>query len=43
MKAYWISLYVKVENQDNLKKYAEVVTPVIKSYGGVPLVRGGNH
>ena len=23
MKAYWISLYVKVENQDNLKKYAE--------------------
>ena len=22
MKAYWISLYVKVENQDNLKKYA---------------------
>ena len=43
MKAYWISLYVKVENQDNLKKYAEVVTPIIKSYGGVPLVRGGNH
>ena len=43
MKAYWISLYVKVENQDNLKKYAEVVTPIIKSFGGVPLVRGGNH
>ena len=43
MKAYWISLYVKVENQENLKKYAEVVTPIIKSFGGVPLVRGGNH
>ena len=43
MKAYWISLYVKVENQDNLKKYAEVVTPIIKSFGGVPLVRGGKH
>ena len=43
MKAYWISLYVKVENQDNLKKYAETVTPIIKSFGGVPLVRGGNH
>ena len=43
MKAYWISLYVKVENQDNLKRYAETVTPIIKSFGGVPLVRGGNH
>tara|TARA_B100000035_G_C20672568_1_gene410269 strand:+ start:167 stop:466 length:300 start_codon:yes stop_codon:yes gene_type:complete len=40
-KAYWISLYIKVENQDNLKKYAETVTPIIKSYGGKPLVRGG--
>ena len=43
MKAYWISLYVKVENQDNLKRYAETVTPIIKSFGGVPLVRGGNY
>ena len=43
MKAYWISLYTKVENQDNLKKYSEVATPVIKSFGGVPLVRGGKH
>tara|TARA_A100001234_G_scaffold145488_1_gene127852 strand:- start:30 stop:329 length:300 start_codon:yes stop_codon:yes gene_type:complete len=40
-KGYWISLYVKVENQDNLKKYAETVTPIIKSYGGKALVRGG--
>ena len=43
MKAYWISLYVKVENQDNLKRYAETVTPIIKSFGGVPLVRGGKY
>ena len=43
MKSYWISLYLKVENQDNLKKYAEVVTPIIKSFGGVPLIRGGKH
>ena len=42
-KGYWISLYIKVDNQQNLKKYAETVTPVIKSYGGVPLVRGGKH
>tara|TARA_B110000090_G_C13042087_1_gene316043 strand:+ start:49 stop:345 length:297 start_codon:yes stop_codon:yes gene_type:complete len=43
MKAYWISLYKKVENQNNLKRYSEVATPVIKSFGGVPLVRGGKH
>ena len=42
-KGYWISLYVKVENQENLKKYAETVTPIIKSYGGKPLVRGGKY
>ena len=43
MKAYWISLYLKIDNQENLKKYAEKVTPIIKGFGGVPLVRGGNH
>jgi uncharacterized protein (DUF1330 family) len=42
-KGYWISLYTKIKNQENLKKYAEVVTPIIKSFGGVPLVRGGKH
>ena len=42
-KGYWISLYFKVDNQDSLKKYAETVTPIIKSYGGIPLVRGGKH
>ena len=43
MKAYWIALYKKINNVDNLKKYAEIVTPIIKSYGGKPLVRGGNY
>ena len=42
-KGYWISLYTKVENQENLKKYAKTVKPIIKSFGGIPLVRGGNH
>ena len=42
-KGYWISLYTKVENQENLKKYAEVVAPIIISFGGVPLVRGGKY
>ena len=35
-KGYWISLYSKIENQENLKKYSEVVTPIIKSFGGIP-------
>ena len=42
-KGYWISLYLKVEDQENLKKYSEAVIPVIKNFGGVPLIRGGNH
>ena len=42
-KAYWISLYKKIDNHENLKKDAEIVTPIIKSYGGVALVRGGKY
>ena len=42
-KGYWISLYLKIDDQENLKKYAETVTPIIKSFGGVSLVRGGKH
>ena len=40
-KGYWISLYIKIDNQDNYKQYAETIIPIVKSYGGVPLVRGG--
>ena len=43
MKGYWIALYTKIENVDNLKKYAEAATPVIRKYGGIPLVRGGKY
>ena len=42
-KGYWISLYLKVNNKENLKKYAETVTPIIKGFGGTPLVRGGKY
>ena len=42
-KGYWISLYSKVENQENLNEYSKVVIPIIKSFGGVPLIRGGEH
>ena len=43
MKGYWIALYKKIENMDNLKNYAAKVTPIIKSYGGKPLIRGGKY
>jgi len=42
-KSYWISLYTKIDSLENLKKYAEIVTPIIKRFGGVPLVRGGKY
>ena len=43
MKGYWIALYTKIQSVDNLKKYSEVATPVIKKYGGIPLIRGGKY
>ena len=43
MKGYWIALYKKIDSMDNLKSYAAKVTPIIKSYGGKPLVRGGKY
>ena len=42
-KGYWISLYLEINSQENLKKYAETVFPIIKSFGGVPYIRGGIH
>ena len=43
MKGYWVALYKKINNTENLKDYATKVTPIIKSYGGKPLVRGGKY
>jgi len=42
-KGYWVSLYYKIDNIEKLKLYAKTVTPIIESYGGVPLVRGGKY
>ncbi len=42
-KGYWISLYIKIENQENYKKYADTITPIVKSFGGIALIRGGEH
>ena len=41
MKSYWIALYTEIKNMDNYKKYSKIAIPVIKKYGGIPLVRGG--
>ena len=43
MKGYWVSLYLKVDSQENLKKYSQAVVPIIKAFGGVPIIRGGQH
>ena len=43
MKGYWIALYKTVHDAKNLKDYSVKVTPVIKSYGGKPVVRGGDY
>tara|TARA_Y100000591_G_scaffold201386_1_gene174237 strand:+ start:630 stop:929 length:300 start_codon:yes stop_codon:yes gene_type:complete len=42
-KGYWISLYLKIDNKENYDKYAETIIPIVKSFGGVPLIRGGEH
>lgn len=42
-KCYWISLYTRIDDLEKLKKYAETVTPIIKSYGAVPIIRGGKY
>ena len=40
MKGYWIALYKRIDNSDNLKKYGDMATPIIKNFGGKALVRG---
>jgi len=42
-KGYWLAIYNKIENKDNLGNYAKKATETIKSYGGKPLVRGGKY
>ncbi len=42
-KGYWLATYKKIENKENLGNYAAKATETIKSYGGKPLVRGGNY
>ena len=43
MRGYWVALYNKIDSAENLKKYSSIVTPIIKRFGGKPLVRGGEY
>ena len=43
MKGYWVALYKKIDSTENLKNYSTIVTPIIKHFGGRPLVRGGEY
>mgnify|MGYP001424011754 CR=1 FL=1 len=43
MKTYWVSLYLEISSKDDLKKYGESAIPIIKRFGGKPLVRGGKY
>ena len=40
---YWVALYKKINSIKNLEDYSTKVTPIIKSFGGKPLVRGGEY
>jgi len=42
-KGYWIALYKKIENTNNLDDYAKNATETIIKHGGKPLVRGGKY
>ena len=41
MKAYWIATYQDLKNPENIKRYAEKASPIIKKYNGIILARGG--
>ena len=42
-KGIWIAVYEKIENMENLKKYAVKATEVIGKYSGKFIVRGGKN
>ena len=42
-KAYWITKYKKINNQEALERYAKKAKKVIESFGGKALVRGGKY
>ena len=43
MKGYWVALYKKIYSKKNLEDYSVKVTPIIKSFAGKRLIRGGKY
>ena len=43
MKAYWVCIYEKIENEDKLKEYAVKAKLAIEKFFGKFLVRGGKN
>tara|TARA_B100000941_G_C28444748_1_gene521675 strand:+ start:703 stop:990 length:288 start_codon:yes stop_codon:yes gene_type:complete len=41
MKAYWVCIYEKINNEDKLKEYAARAIPALEKYSGKILARGG--
>ncbi len=42
-KAYWITKYKKINDQEALGRYAEKAKKIIELFGGKALVRGGKY
>lgn len=43
MKGYWVCIYEKIDNNEKLKEYASKAKPVVESFSGKFLVRGGKN
>tara|TARA_B100000609_G_C16911880_1_gene279855 strand:- start:80 stop:367 length:288 start_codon:yes stop_codon:yes gene_type:complete len=43
MKGYWVCIYEKIDNNEKLKEYASNAKPVVESFSGKFLVRGGKN
>ena len=43
MKAYWVCVYEKIDNEEKLKEYAVKAKPTVEKFSGKFLVRGGKN
>jgi len=41
MKAYWVCIYEKIDNEEKLKEYAKKAKPAVEKFDGKFLTRGG--
>ncbi len=43
MKAYWVCIYEKIDNEEKLKEYATKAGPTVEKFSGKFLARGGKN